>query len=182
MIIDQYKINVKILTTYECERRKTMKKGIMAGISVIGGAVAGAVAVGKKLNKQIAKKNNLVDKHMTLFLMMNQWVKVKQEGKNLSSYLEKKGYHEIAIYGMHYAGETLVDELAGSNVKIKYAIDQNADKIYADFNVITLDDNELEKVDAVVVTSITYFDEIEEKLEKRIDCPIISLEEILYQI
>ena len=43
-------------------------------------------------------------------------------------------------------------------------------------------DDDLEEVDAVVVTAITFFDEIEEKLSQKIDCPIISLEDILYEI
>ena len=112
---------------------------------------------------------------------MNQWVKVKQEGKNLAEYFEREGYHEIAIYGMSYAGETLVDELQESNIKIKYGIDKKANAIYADFDVISPDE-ELEEVDAIVVTSITFFDEIEEMLSKKVDCPIISLEDILYEV
>ena len=59
---------------------------------------------------------------MSLFLMMNQWVKVKQDGKNLSSYFEKEGYKQIAIYGMSYAGETLMEELIDSPVTVKYGI------------------------------------------------------------
>ena len=57
------------------------------------------------------KTRELAEKHLALFLMMNQWVKVKQEGKNLSCYFEKNGYKKIAIYGMSYAGETLLEEL-----------------------------------------------------------------------
>ena len=113
--------------------------------------------------------------------MMNQWVKVKQEGKNLSAYFEKNGYKKIAIYGMSYAGETLVDELKETEVQIAYAIDKNANSIYSDINVITMDDN-LEDVDAIVVTAITFFDEIEEQLQSKVSCPIISLEDILYEI
>jgi hypothetical protein len=38
----------------------------------------------------------------------------------------------------------------------------------------------LDKVDVVVVTAITYFNEIEEMLSLRVDCPVVSLENILY--
>ena len=82
---------------------------------------------------------------------------------------------------MSYAGETFADELQGSDVKIKYGIDKKADTIYAEFDVISPDE-ELEEVDAIVVTSITFFDEIEELLSKKVDCPIISLEDILYEV
>ena len=121
------------------------------------------------------------DKHLALFLMMNQWVKVKQEGKNLSAYFEKNGYKKIAIYGMSFAGETLVDELRGSDVYVAYGIDQNAETIYTDVEVVTME-NTLAEVDAIVVTAISFFDEIEEKLSEKIDCPVISLEDILYEV
>jgi hypothetical protein len=119
------------------------------------------------------------DKHLALFLMMNQWVKVKQEGKNLAAYFEQNGYHEIAIYGLSYAGETLVNELDGSSVVIKYGIDQKVHDIYGEFAVVSPDDP-LEMVDAIVVTAIKSFDEIEENLRKKVNCPILSLEDILY--
>ena len=107
--------------------------------------------------------------------------KIKQEGKNLRSYFEENGYYEIAIYGMSYAGETLINELQGSNVKIKYGIDQNAENIYADINLVSPDD-ELENVDAIIITPIKFFDEIEKKLSKKVNCPILSLEDILYEV
>jgi hypothetical protein len=162
-----------------------MNKGIKTAATVVAsaltGAVAGACAVGKTTGEKINKTQNMSDKHLALFLMMNQWVKVKQEGKNLASYFEKNGYKKIAIYGMSYAGETLVDELKGSDIKVAYGIDQKANSLYSDVDIVTMDD-ELEKVDAIVVTAITYFDEIEDKLSEKIDCPIVSLEDILYEV
>jgi hypothetical protein len=64
---------------------------------------------------------------------------------------------------------------------VAYGIDQNADSIYADVDIVTMDDD-LEVVDAIVVTAITFFDEIEGKLSGKIDCPIISLEDVLYEV
>ncbi len=82
---------------------------------------------------------------------------------------------------MSYAGERLVEELEGSNIKIRYGIDRKADNIYADIDIVSPDDS-LDEVDAIVVTSITFFDEIEEQLSEKMDCPIISLEDILYEV
>lgn len=112
---------------------------------------------------------------------MNQWVKVKQDGKNLATYFEREGYKEIAIYGMHFAGETLVEELMGSNIVVKYGIDRNADKIYAEFDIVR-PDAPLEEVDAIVVTAVTFMEEIVQMLKDKVDCPILSLEDILYQV
>ena len=75
-------------------------------------------------------------------------------------------------------GETLVDELKDSDIKVSYGIDQNAGGIYSDIEIFSPEDK-LPAVDAVVVTAITFFEEIREMLQEKIDCPVISLEDIL---
>lgn len=158
-----------------------MKKTILSILLTITGAVFGAGVAEKVLSDRQKIVQQMSDKHLSLFLMMNQWVKLKQEGKNLASYFEKNGYQKIAIYGMSYAGETLINELKNTNVTVAYGIDKNADSIYADIDILSMEDT-LEPVDAVVVTAITFFDEIEEQLSAKIDCPILSLEDILYEV
>ena len=161
-----------------------MKKGMIAVVASLAGAAAGAAAgagtVGKKTMAETQRQKGLADKHLALYLMMNQWVKVKQENKSIADYLEQNGYKEVAVYGMNYAGETLYNELDGSGVKVKYAIDRDADQKYADVDVIS-PEADLPDVDAIIVTAITFFDEIEEKLAEKISCPILSLEDILYE-
>ena len=158
-----------------------MKKTSISVVSAIAGAVLGAGATRKTFLSKAQKAQSMSDKHLALFLMMNQWVKIKQEGKELASYFDKNDYKRIAIYGMSYAGETLIDELRGTDITIAYGIDKNADSIYADMDIVSVEDV-LDEVDAVVVTAITFFDEIEEKLSEKISCPILSLEDILYEV
>ena len=158
-----------------------MKKSLISILSALTGTIIGAGAVGKISMDKTQKIKAMSDKHLALFLMMNQWVKVKQEGKNLSLYFEQNGYKKIAVYGMSYAGETLIDELKGTGIDVAYGIDKSHDLIYSDVGIVSIEDK-LEKVDAIVVTAITFFDEIEEELSEKINCPIISLEEILYEV
>lgn len=120
-----------------------MKTGIIAVLSMLMGVAAGAGAVGKAKGDELRKAKELSSKHLDLFLLMNQWVKVKQEGKNLSLYFERNGYKKIAVYGMSYAGETLVNELKDSNTKVVYGIDQRADSLYADIDIVSMDENYL---------------------------------------
>ena len=157
-----------------------MKKGLISFISGVSGLIAGAGIVSKYMRRSLAKSKSMSDKHLALFLMMNQWVKVKQEGKDLSEYFETNGYKRIAIYGMSYAGETLLDELRESKVEVAYGIDNRADSIYLDLDIVTMEDT-FEEVDAIVVTAVTFYEEIAEKLEKKLKCPILSLEDILYE-
>lgn len=158
-----------------------MKRKILTVISLLAGTVMAITIVGKTMGKSLSKSNNMSNKHLALFLMMNQWVKVKQEGKGLAEYFEKNGYKRIAVYGMSFAGETLLDELNDTNVEVVYGIDKKADSIYLDKKILTVED-ELEEVDVIVVTAITFFDEIEKTLKNKVECPIISLEDILYEI
>lgn len=158
-----------------------MKKGMIAVLSTMVGAAIGAGVEGKIESTETRRQKGLAGKHLNLYLLMNQWVRVKQENKSMAEYLEKQGYKEIAIYGMHYVGETLLNELAETDIKIKYGIDKAAGSIYADIDVVSPED-ELEPVDAIIVTAITFFDEIEEQLSEKIPCPIISLEDILYEM
>ncbi len=158
-----------------------MKKGVISVLASFTGFAAGAVCAGMGFEKQLSKKSGMSDKHLALFLMMNQWVRVKQEGKNLASYFEENGYRKIAVYGMSYAGETLVEELKDTGIQVAYGIDQNGASFYTDIDIVTMED-ELADVDAIVVTAITYFDQVEEQLGKRVSCPVLSLEEILYEV
>lgn len=156
-----------------------MKKGILSAISMVAGGMIGAGTAGRINKEKINKIQMMSDKHLALFLMMNRWVKVKQEGKNLSIYFESHRYKKICIYGMSYVGESLVEELRGTETEVICGIDQKVKFTYID--VITLDDP-LPDVDAVVVTAITFFEEIQEKLCDKVSCPIISLEDILNEV
>lgn len=158
-----------------------MKKGLIGALSAMAGVAAGIGVAGQTIGKTTKQKQLMSDKHLALFLMMNQWVKVKQEGKNLESYFEQKGYHNIAVYGMSHVGRIFVDELADSAIHIKYGIDQNTDIVCEGIDIISPEDK-LKDVDAVVVTPITFFAEIEECLSRKIDCPVISLEDVLYEL
>lgn len=159
-----------------------MKKGVMVSVlSALAGGVAGAGAVQRVQSKKVSKAKGYADKHLALYLMMNQWVKVKQENKSIAEYLENNGYRQIAIYGMNYVGETLLAELEDTNVKVKYAIDKNADHIYSDVDIISPEDD-FDEVDAVIVTPITFFDEIQELILEKLDCPVLSMEDILYEV
>lgn len=162
-----------------------MKKGFNGVLSTVTGMVVGAVAGGTAVNRistkqksEMAQKGKKVHQ---LYMAFDQWLRIRQEGKTLVEYFERENYKTVAIYGMKELGERLYDELEGSGITVRYIIDKNADSIYADVDVVTPDDT-LEPVDVIVVTALYYFDEIEELLSEKVDCPVISLEDILYEI
>lgn len=136
-------------------------------LAILVGTLIGTGFVGKMQNEKLSKARALSDKHFELFKMMTQWVKIKQAGRNLSDYLEKDGYKKIAVYGMSYAGETLINELKNSSVTVSYGIDRNAASLYSDIDIMSINDD-LEDVDAIIVTAITFFDEIEKELSEKL--------------
>lgn len=158
-----------------------MKKRSSALLGMVAGAAAGVIVVGTRTAKKIQKMTEVHAKVHELYKAFDQWLQIRQQGKTLVEYFVRNEYKTVAIYGMKELGKRLCDELKDSGITVSYAIDKNADGIYADMDVVTPDE-ELASVDVIVVTAITYFDEIEEQLSEKMDCPIVSLEDILYEV
>lgn len=157
------------------------KNFLLAFLSTIIGAVGGAIAVGSFKGNDVDKCRQMSDKHLSLFLLMNEWMKTKQEGKHIKEYFEKNGYKTVAVYGLSYVGERLLEELKGCDIKIGYAIDKNAASIYSDIDVYEPNDN-FPKVDVIIVTAVYFFDEIYNDLVNKVNCPVVSFEDVLYEL
>ena len=107
----------------------------------------------------------VIKKNEAILKMFNQWLIVKQEGKSIAAYLKENNFNKIAIYGMSYAGERLLDDLKGTDIEVAYAVDQNADRMFAEVEMITKEEiAHQQEVDAVIVTAIYFFDDIEDKI------------------
>lgn len=131
--------------------------------------------------KCIIRWKRQADKNKALFLVMKQWLNIKQKGKKMESFFLKNNYKRIAIYGMGDIGQCMVKELKGSAVKIEYGIDRNAENICSDIRVLTMNER-FPDVDVFVITVVGEFDDISEALHKKIDCPTIAIEDIVNEI
>ena len=150
-------------------------------LSAMVGAAAGAASVTNTVGKRTNEYKQLADKHLALLVLMNDWMKTKQEGKSIELYFQKNNYKSVAIYGLSYVGERLLDELKDSNIEVKYAIDRNAESMYSEVDVY-LPGDILPEVDVIVVTAISFFDNIYDILVDKVKCPIVSMEDVLYEI
>lgn len=130
----------------------------------------------------INKWKLLAGKNRGLFLLMDQWINVKQEEKKIEEYFIKNNYKRIAIYGMSCVGARLVKELRNSGIEIAYGIDRNAASIYSKIKVITMDEELPSEVDVVVVTLVDGFEEVCDTLTKKMNCPIVAIEDIINEI
>nr|WP_300786838.1 hypothetical protein [uncultured Acetatifactor sp.] len=121
------------------------------------------------------------NKNRGLFLLMNQWVNLKQDGKKVEGYFIQKNLKRIAIYGMGYVGKRLVKELKRSEIDVVYGIDRNAAAIFSEIELVTMDDD-LEDVDAVVVTLVDEYDTVCEMLSHKVKCSVIAIEDIINEV
>lgn len=113
------------------------------------------------------------------FHLLNNWLKLKNEGKTLATFFHDNDFSVIAIYGMGALGERLYEELSGTEIKVAYAIDRLADKKSRNGLRIIPMEEELERTDVIIVTPIQDFEVIERQLELRTEIDIISLEDVV---
>lgn len=113
------------------------------------------------------------------FHIFNKWMKLKNEGKSLQKFFDDNCIKTVAVYGIGALGERLCEDLRQLKVELCYGIDKDAtNKCSKRLRIVTPDD-ELEPVDAIIVTPVQAFYEIEAELEKRIHTDIISLEDLV---
>lgn len=157
-----------------------MRKGFAALTGAIG-FIGGAVLMGRMASKNLSEWKKMSDKFFSNMILFNQWMMAKQSGKNIADYLEKNNYKKIIIYGMSYIGERLVDELNNTKIEIVAGVDRNAKGIFANMPML-LPDEDMPEADCMIVTPVFFFDEIKEKMVSRFSNPIISFEDIFYDL
>lgn len=113
--------------------------------------------------------------------LLNQWLKIRQDGKTLERFFSDNQFRTIAIYGMGDLGERLLAELAESSITIAYGIDRNAGQkengglqVYEPERLKTLP-----CVDVIVVTPVHCYWEIEQLLGGQWDVPAVSLQDVV---
>lgn len=119
-----------------------------------------------------------LDKMTSFYFLLIKWLSCSQKGDKLARYFDSRGYRTVAIYGMKELGVSLLEELRDSGIDVIYGIDKDADNIYVPLDIYKPEET-LIIVDAVVVTAVAYFDDIKKQLERKVNCPIVSLEEVI---
>lgn len=156
-------------------------KIIFAVIFLILGCVVGVLISGNALIAEIRQEKCLASKQFSFCELYDRWLEIRDEGQHLKKYFETEGYQSVAIYGMGQIGKRLYIELIQERVNVLYAIDRR--RIRSEFEVECLSpDNDLPDVDVIVVTAICDYHEIKRMLEKKITCPIVSLEDIIHSL
>ena len=152
----------------------------VACLSMAAGFLLGLRISEKKADKKTDENLKLAEKNRTQFFVTIQWLKLWQTGRNISNYLSERGYKRVAIYGMSYTGERVLFELKNAGIEVVYGIDKRAGGVASEINIL-LPDDDLPCVDAVIVSEAYFLEEVKEMLNGKLSCPIVSLEEVVYE-
>lgn len=158
-----------------------MKLSVRTGAALFGIGAAAYFADKRKRKEQLVLKNRIevLSDH---FQLLNHWLELKSEGKSISSYFIEKGYQHIAIYGMAELANRLSEELSGSSISVDYGIDRDISCSIARIDDVYFPEDDLPETDAIIVTPYSSFGPIKKTLEKKVSCPIISLEEVVWSV
>lgn len=118
------------------------------------------------------------DKSRLLAEMVRQWFSIKLEKKSLVTVLRKRNMYSVAIYGMGYLGRSLYQELEDSPVEIACVMDQALEEGDEILKTIRPDE-ELPKVDAVIVTVLGDVRDLCDLLRKKCGYRVITLKNLL---
>ena len=162
-------------------KRMKDKKWMLCPI-MVGILLTGCYLAGRRNVEKIDALKSMNDRFSDNYQLLNHWLEIKNEGKSLVRYFAEMGYERIAIYGMAELANRRSEELAGSGVEIVYGIDRDAScSISRIADIYSLQDS-LPEVDAVVVTPYYAFEAIKKDLEKKVKCPVVSIEEVVWSV
>lgn len=119
------------------------------------------------------------DKFKSYYAIVNQWLALLENRGNLAKYFERHSYVSLAIYGFGSLGKHLFYQLH-RGINVKYIIDR---KINIDDFCLPIyrPDEELPKVDVIVVTVVNEFDEICNVLREKYSGDIVSLKNVIQE-
>lgn len=127
------------------------------------------------------KEQNLLEKNTNYYVLLDFWLQALEQKKEVAAFFERRGYKNIAIYGMAGLGNHLQCQVENA-VNILYTIDRKMitykEKQYSMTENISI----LPKPDVIVVTPIMEYMAIKEELSKLINTDIVSLEEVILSL
>ncbi len=132
-----------------------------------------------EIENELENQRRTIDRYYKIMKAMKSWIYALQRGKGAINYFNERFVQSIAIYGWGDLGKCLDNELRATNILVKYVIDRNKKYLEdKDIKIYSLDDT-WPYVDMVVVTPFYEYQSIKEKIKEKINCRIVSIEDII---
>jgi len=159
--------------------KKWLQYAIEAGVSfdVIEGVIDGIIdSDAEKIKNEQDMKNRFMNNYQVLESLWN----CIEQGEQLERSLLEKGLQNIAIYGAGTICRHLVKYLNETDVKVRYILDAKTEGEIFGIRSLCMDKiDSVEVVDAIIVTPITYYEEIKEQISQKGEVPVISINDIM---
>lgn len=146
---------------------------------IITGFIGGVIFIIYRCGYVLKYERKRADKFYSYFNILDKLLSCKERDYNFAEFFNKKNIKTVAIYGMGQVGRHLKYELKKAGIKIEYVIDEGENVIYDEEMHYNLSDK-LPLVDIVIVTPITEFEEIKNKiLDNNKMLKVVSVSDIL---
>lgn len=140
-----------------------------------------AIIIGKhSYAKKIINLQKKSDGFKSYYFVMTYWLEIKQRGKGLGEYFQKKNYKNIIIYGYGPIGRRVLDELKDTDINVCLVVDSNLSQ--EDSILGKVDDIDKVFADMILVTPTFAYNDIKNSIKDKVSCPIISLDEVVYSL
>lgn len=137
------------------------------------------VDLAEGLDSGLLETEKKLQKSVLFYWVLTRWMDLKIKGYGIADILGKLDYHSIAVYGYAEIGQLLCRELAATGVSVSYVLDKSVRNTGMEALQVHVPQSGLPDVDAVVVTAVYYFQEIERELLQMGYQNIISLRTLL---
>ncbi|MBR5337920.1 MAG: glycosyltransferase [Lachnospiraceae bacterium] len=125
------------------------------------------------------ESDRFAEKYSRLSVLLASWLERKKLGLSIADDLRDRCINSVAIYGMNELGRQAAFELRDSRFDVAYVMDRNPNAESCGYKLLSLDD-ELEEVDAVIITVFKWASSIRRELTGRLpDTEIIDIDELL---
>ncbi|WP_051635387.1 glycoside hydrolase family 99-like domain-containing protein [Selenomonas sp. ND2010] len=118
-----------------------------------------------------------LDRYRSYWRVLDLWVGMLEKSDTPLTYLKKAGYDSVAVYGYGMLGKHLVFQLQKKGFDVKYVIDRQIERKADGIPLYTLQEN-LPKVDVVIVTVLYDYDNIASEIKKISDVDIIPIDRL----
>ena len=128
----------------------------------------------------------LASKYETLFQICSKLLQLKNQGKTIGEYLERKGVEKVGIWGCADLGQRVCEELADSKITIVCGID----KLFEERDIgapvlapVAENKDVINSCDLIILTPVFDLTEIVNLSDKwGITAPLCTLDKILMEM
>lgn len=127
----------------------------------------------------VCEREKTLQKYQSFYRLLLRWLKIHQDGKKVTDCLLDNQWRKITIYGFSSLGKLFYEELDFRKIELINILDSRDIQDNVEGIPILKPEKGDTCVDAVIVTAITSYNEIEKKLKEMGYSHIVSLQYVL---